>query len=993
MTVSCALVGMSRLRHRFGFCLVAAALVPALAFSAVAQAPSGTSSRGSSPRREARMRVLFLGDEGHHRPAVRAKEILPVLAGNGIDLFYTDDRNDLNDAELARYSAVVLYNNHLAAERPQVSALLSFVRRGGGLVVLHCASASFQNSEEFIRVVGAAFKSHGTGVFSAVRVAPNHPAISGVPVWESWDETYVHTKHNPVGRTVLEVRRENGRDEPWTWVRPYGKGRVFYTAWGHDQRTWSQPGFQQMVGHALRWTVFGDDARAPQQHVSAAKMIDLEVPLPAYKPPPAPWNVLDTNNLVRRAQAALSTRESIELMTLRPRFSARPFAMEPLIGNIIDFTWDARGRMWAVETQDYPNVVLPDSVKGHDRILILEDANNDGIADRVTVFADGLNLATSIALANGGVIVGQAPHMLFFKDTNGDDKADERKILMTGFPRNDTHGAISNLRYGMDNRVWGSVGYNGFRGTVGTTTYERGAFGAGYFRFPTDGSALEYVARTSNNTWGVAFTEDNFVFGSTANNRPSNFVHIPLRYTRTLSLPDVTLPDIADKADVFPVRDILQVDQFGRYTAATAHEVYTARSFPKEYWNRVAFVGEPTAHLIGMFELIDNGSGFRAKNRWNFMGSRDQWAAPVQIKVGPDGAVWVSDFYTLVAQHNPTPQNMPGVSPSCCRTGAGAAYETPNRDRLHGRMYRISYDSARTSTPMRLDNATPAQLLRALLHENMFWRLTAQRLLVERGKLDVVPALVSMVNDQMVDELGLNPGALHALWTLHGLGALDGASANGDALKAVRGALTHPSAALRRAALQALPRNAQLEPDISTADLLEDADAHVRLQALLTLSELAPSSRSAEAVMKVILAPANARDPWIPDAVVVAAAPHGMPFLLDLVKAKSAPGSDSLSALGVGRSVRLLSRYYASKADAAAVVTLVDAVKSAGNTTVAVAVLDGIATGWPEGSPPQFGAEQKATLVAAARSASAPEVAAAFTRVATRWALPDIFKE
>jgi type 1 glutamine amidotransferase len=76
-----------------------------------------------------------------------------------------------------------------------------------------------------------------------------------VPVIDSWDETYVHTKHNPVNRTVLEVRRENGHDEPWTWVRTYGKGRVFYTAWGHDQRTWSHPGFQQLVGQGIRWTM------------------------------------------------------------------------------------------------------------------------------------------------------------------------------------------------------------------------------------------------------------------------------------------------------------------------------------------------------------------------------------------------------------------------------------------------------------------------------------------------------------------------------------------------------------------------------------------------------------------------------------------------------------------------------------------------------------------------------------------------------------------
>src|SRR5439155_27296415 len=154
-------------------------------------------------------------------------------------------------------------------------------------------------------------------------------------------------------------------DEPWTWGRTYGKGRVFYTAWGHDQRTWSQPGFQQLVERGLRWAV-GDAALTHLASGPALKMMDLQVPLPTYKRPPAPWNTLDT--AITKAQVALGTRESLQTMTLRPRFTVRPWAMEPLTGHIIDFTWDARGRMWAVETNDYPGVVLPDSVPGHDRI-------------------------------------------------------------------------------------------------------------------------------------------------------------------------------------------------------------------------------------------------------------------------------------------------------------------------------------------------------------------------------------------------------------------------------------------------------------------------------------------------------------------------------------------------------------------------------------------------------------------------------------------------
>jgi hypothetical protein len=612
-----------------------------------------------------------------------------------------------------------------------------------------------------------------------------------------------------------------------------------------------------------------------------------------------------------------------------------------------------------------------------------------------------LNLATSLTFANGGLIVGQAPHMLFFRDTNGDDKADERKILITGWPRTDTHGAISNLRYGFDNQVWGSVGYNGFRGTVGSTTYERGQFGSGYFRFTADASSLEYVARTSNNTWGVAFTEDGFVFGSTANSRPSNFVHIPIRYYRGIGDREPTLPDIADRLDVFPQIDILQVDQFGRYTAGAAHEIYTARAFPREYWNRAAFVAEPTAHLIGQFDLSSNGSGFRARNRWSFMSARDAWVAPVQVKVGPDGAIWVSDFYTLVAQHNPTPENLMG----CCQRGPGQAYETPNRDKLHGRIYRIVYDSARQAPPRRLDNATTQQLVDALSDDNLFWRQTAQRLLVERKATDAIPALVRRAGDHTVDSLGLNAGALHALWTLHGLGAL---ASNTDAMTAARNALRHPAASVRRAALMMLPRDAQLLSDILSSgilpdrgspwpveytvsnSMLSDADMHVRLEATLAMSELPPSDRSANVVRELFTSLDNARDPWMPDAIAIAAARHGPAFLAELMVLRVPGNADSITVSGLRRAVQRLARLHASKAEIGPVVSLINTLPRT-HPGLGTALLDGIATGWPEERAPQLTPEQKATVYEAARG-SAQELTPAFDRVAARWTMPNVFK-
>jgi putative membrane-bound dehydrogenase-like protein len=147
----------------------------------------------------------------------------------------------------------------------------------------------------------------------------------------------------------------------------------------------------------------------------------------------------------------------------------------------IAMTWDERGRLFVLITKDYPNERKPEG--GSDYILLCEDTNGDGTADKFTRFAEGLSIPTGLVACNGGLIVSQAPHMLYLKDTNGDDKADEKKILFTGFGTFDTHAGPSNLHYGFDNWIWGSVGYSGFKGKVGDADTLR--FGQGFFPVPS----------------------------------------------------------------------------------------------------------------------------------------------------------------------------------------------------------------------------------------------------------------------------------------------------------------------------------------------------------------------------------------------------------------------------------------------------------------------------------------------------------------------------
>src|SRR5262249_20921496 len=275
---------------------------------------------------------------------------------------------------------------------------------------------------------------------------------------------------------------------------------------------------------------------------------------------------------------------------------------------------------------------------------------------------------------------------------------------------------------------------------------------------------------------------------------------------------------IADTYLFKPITDkVRQVDWHGGYTAAAGHALYTARNYPREYWNRTAFVNEPTGHLVGTFILKRDGSDFHSTNPFNLLASDDEWTAPVMSEVGPDGNVWMIDWYNFIVQHNPTPQGF--------KTGKGAAYESDLRDKKHGRIYRIVYEGKKpakeSTTRFSLADATPKKLVDTLKHDNMFWRKQAQRLLVERGKQDVLPALFEAARDQGVDEIGLNAGVIHALWTIHGLGALDGS--NAEATAVAYSALKHKSAGVRRNAVQVLPRDAKSVAAILDAGLTRDS--------------------------------------------------------------------------------------------------------------------------------------------------------------------------
>lgn len=791
-----------------------------------------------------RIEVLFLGDNGHHRPIERIPSIMAALGPKGINFTYTDKIEDINPKNLNKYDALMIYANIDEIKPEQEKALLDFVASGKGLLPIHCATYCFRNSPEYIKLTGGQFWRHKMDSIRVEITQPNHPIMQGFKPFTAYDETYLHSQLQ-ADNNVLAVReikadqkadKPNEKTEPYIWTRTHGKGKIFYTAYGHDDRTWSQAGFQDLIYRAILWVV-DDEALAKFKARNPQPFEYHEANLPNYEQRPG----------VQYQQLPVSPEESMKHIQVPVDFNLELFAAEPNVQHPIAMTWDERGRLFVLITKDYPNERK--DTGGSDYILLCEDTDKDGKADKFTRFADGLSIPTGMVFANGGLIVSQAPHMLFLKDNDGDDKVDEKKILFSGFGTFDTHAGPSNLHYGFDNWIWGCVGYSGYKGKFGNADSLK--FGQAFFRFKPDGSDMEWMTTTSNNTWGFAFNENGDVFGSTANNSHGWYMAIPHRYFNSANMIDNGSRSTDTHRDMKPITTkIRQVDAFGGFTAAAGHNFYTARAFPKKYWNQIAFVAEPTGHILHQNLMVKNGTDFKDQEAFNLMAGSDEWFSPVFAEVGPDGAVWVADWYSFIIQHNPTPKGF--------ENGKGNAYETDLRDYTHGRIYRVSAKDAPQYQPISLSKNNPIQLVETLKSDNLFWRLQAQRLLVERGNKDVVPQLIELLKNSKPDEIGINGTAINTLWTLKGLNALDE--------EIIDFGLTNANEGVRKNTLQMMENNEKSVEKILKYDLLNDKEPLVVLNSLLLMSKSPLNENAEKAFFDKLESSNEVSDRWLPDA-------------------------------------------------------------------------------------------------------------------------------
>ena len=555
-------------------------------------------------------------------------------------------------------------------------------------------------------------------------------------------------------------------------------------------------------------------------------------------------------------RSALSPEEALKTFRLPEDLRIELFAAEPQITSPVAMAFDENGRAYVVEMNDYP--LGPKS----GRIKLLEDTKGTGRIDKVTVFADKLPFPNGVMPFKGGVLVTAAPDLLYFKDTHGDGKADIRQVVFTGFAEANPQHRFNSPTFNLDNWIYLADGESKTGVRPGNQPDAKPIPLSGSdCRFRPDFSHFELVSARSQyvmtfDDWGHRFINHNSMH--------LRYPALPHRYLKRN--PYLAVPQVVDEiADGGPAATVYPISKLetrfndpwaaGHFTSACAPTIYRGDALPSTYRGS-AFACEPVHNLVHQSLLTRSGSTFQAKSarpKTEFLASTDNWFRPVNLIIGPDGALYVVDMYRAVIEH---PQWIPlDVQKKLdLRTG---------HDK--GRIYRIVPKSGVTSVKPRLGAASAGELVKYLEHPNAWWRLTAQRLLIERRDKSALKSL------QELARASKSPLArLHALWTLAGLDGLDN--------ELIERTLKDAEPNLRQHGLRlAEPRLAQSGAlrDL-IVKLAGDENPRVRFQAALSLGELG-EDRALDALARIVVR--DISDRWTRTAVLSSVPESGAALL------------------------------------------------------------------------------------------------------------------
>ena len=490
-------------------------------------------------------------------------------------------------------------------------------------------------------------------------------------------------------------------------------------------------------------------------------------------------------------------------------FEVTLWAESPMLYKPIQMNWDAQGRLWVASSRVYPQIRPGQDAE--DAVIVLEDTNGDGKAETSSVFADGLLIPTGVVPDNqGGCYVAASHQLLHFADKNGDGKADEKQIVMSSFGTEDTHHNLHTLRWGYDGHLYMDQ-------SIYTHTHVETPHGvvrlnsAGIWRFNPDTSRMEIFTKGGCNPWGHHWDQyGNDYFTDGAGSKGIYHAMEGATY--------FTYADMRREAESITP---------GNWPKFASLELIRSPNFPVE-WQGDAITCDFRAHRVVRFKLEENGSTFIAKEMPDLLRSTNVTFRPIDVRMGPDGALYIADWSNPIIQHGEVD------------------FRDPRRDHEHGRIWRVTAKGRPLAKKRDLTRLSISQLLDATLSKNGWEQEQARRLAALKLRSQTGGKSVAAIRDWTARQKD-GRAILEALWMNEALGTFD------DALLAK--VLASTNANFRAAGARYLANNASLPDTINRlAKLVRDDSPRVRVEALRALAKI-PTAQSAELALGVLNQP------------------------------------------------------------------------------------------------------------------------------------------
>ena len=492
-------------------------------------------------------------------------------------------------------------------------------------------------------------------------------------------------------------------------------------------------------------------------------------------------------------------------------FEVNLFAADPLLAKPIQMNFDPKGRLWVASSEVYPQIQPGQTA--NDKVLVLEDADGDGKAEKTTVFADGLLIPTGVAPGDGGAYVANSTELLHMKDTDGDGKADATRVVLSGFGTEDTHHILHTLRWGYDGQLYFNQSIY-IHSHIETPHGTRRLGGGGIWEFRPETRALDVFIRGLVNPWGHHFDRWGQSFATDGAGGEGINYCLPGAYYFTAP----------DAVRVLPGLNPGSPKDCGL-------EVLSGRHLP-DSWQGSLITNDFRGNRVVRYVVSDDGAGFASREQPELIKTRHMAFRPIDVKMGPDGAIYIADWYNPIIQHGEVD------------------FRDPRRDHTRGRIWRVTAKGRPLVARPKLADAPVTTLLDALKAPEDWTRQQAKRVLQERGATAVAPALAAWVPSIDDRDPDAEHQRLEAIWTYQSLDVV--------APELLSRLLRSPDARVRAAATRVVRHwHDRLSDPLALLSVqVNDDNPRVRLEAVRALGHI-PSAGALRVALQALDRPVD----------------------------------------------------------------------------------------------------------------------------------------